>query len=394
MKPATFLVLALLALAPACGDPPADLPAPAGPPGAVEAQAAPAADGPAADAPAGDDPAQPDSLLAHPLYLDPEPPPVHSAALIRLVFAGAPGVSLTVQRTREETAALAEDLARQLRAGASFAELARRWSSDRSAPNGGIWGSYTPGVLSGPLDEFLFSAEIGDVSQPFALSSSYSILQRIETHAAARTIFVAGATDAARSRCAELWERARAGEDFAALAREASEDPASAARGGALAIFERGRNDALVKQAAFELPIGGLSEPIESPLGWHLVQRVPLAELDPALAEPTLVRARAILIQHVGAVEAPAGLERSPAQAEREIRILFDRVQAGEDMSALSDRYNEDRGARARGGDLGWLHRLSPQVPSALDGVFLVPAGGLLEPLHTPVGWILMRRES
>ena len=67
-------------------------------------------------------------------------------------------------------------------------------------------------------------------------------------------------------------ERLEAGEDFADLAAELSTDPGSAANGGDLGFVPRGRFVDPVDEAVFTLPIGEVSEPIQSQFGWHIVE--------------------------------------------------------------------------------------------------------------------------
>lgn len=80
------------------------------------------------------------------------------------------------------------------------------------------------------------------------------------------------ASDAAKQKIAALRERAQQGEDFAALAKENSEDPGSATEGGDLGYFGKGIMDPAFEEAAFSLPEGGLSEPVRSSFGYHLIK--------------------------------------------------------------------------------------------------------------------------
>jgi parvulin-like peptidyl-prolyl isomerase len=83
----------------------------------------------------------------------------------------------------------------------------------------------------------------------------------------------------------EVIERLEAGEDFADLAAELSQDTSSATNGGDLGFAPRGRYVAPVEEAVFTLPIGQISEPIETQFGWHVVEvleREKERELSPA----------------------------------------------------------------------------------------------------------------
>ena len=85
-----------------------------------------------------------------------------------------------------------------------------------------------------------------------------------------------------------------AGKDFAELAAVVSDDEGSAARGGDLGFFGRGRMVAPFEEAAFALAPGELSEPVQTPYGWHLIK------VDERLEEngEEKVHARHILLRH------------------------------------------------------------------------------------------------
>ena len=62
------------------------------------------------------------------------------------------------------------------------------------------------------------------------------------------------------------------GEDFAALAKQFSEDPGSKDKGGDLGFFGKGQMVPEFENAAFSMPAGEISEPIKSMYGYHLIQ--------------------------------------------------------------------------------------------------------------------------
>jgi peptidyl-prolyl cis-trans isomerase C len=67
-------------------------------------------------------------------------------------------------------------------------------------------------------------------------------------------------------------ERLEAGEDFAAIAAEASQDPGSRTQGGDLGFFTRERMVAPFAEKAFELEPGQTSEPVQTQFGWHIIR--------------------------------------------------------------------------------------------------------------------------
>jgi peptidyl-prolyl cis-trans isomerase D len=76
----------------------------------------------------------------------------------------------------------------------------------------------------------------------------------------------------AESRIRELRARIEAGEDFAELAAEHSEDRLSADRGGDMGLIARGDLDTVLETVIFSLPTGLVSQPVQTRLGWHVVE--------------------------------------------------------------------------------------------------------------------------
>ncbi len=67
-------------------------------------------------------------------------------------------------------------------------------------------------------------------------------------------------------------ERIRRGEDFETLARQYSEDPASALRGGNIGFFSRGDMIKNFEDAAFALKVGQVSDLVRTQLGFHIIR--------------------------------------------------------------------------------------------------------------------------
>lgn len=106
--------------------------------------------------------------------------------------------------------------------------------------------------------------------------------------------------EAARKKAQQAIDRIRAGEPFAAVAKELSDDPGSAEQGGDLGAFERGVMVKEFEDAAFGLPLNQLSEPVRSPFGFHVIEVTEARES----AAPTFEEARARAEQAVRQAEA------------------------------------------------------------------------------------------
>ena len=142
-----------------------------------------------------------------------------------------------------------------------------------------------------------------------------------------------GEEAAVEARAAELSAEARGGADFAELAREHSEDAASAAEGGDLRLFGRGQMVPEFEGAAFTMDVGEISDPVRSPLGFHVIKVTekqeestqPLDEVrDDIIATLKQEQARSradALVQAIAAeVSTPADLDRAASSRGLEVQ--------------------------------------------------------------------------
>ena len=107
--------------------------------------------------------------------------------------------------------------------------------------------------------------------------------------------------------------RARAGEDFAALAKAYSQDPGTAPKGGDLGFFPRGRMVKEFEEAAFNLSAGSISDLIESQFGYHIIKAEAVEAQRVRSLEETRAEIRQELIR-----EGASERARTQAQADRD----------------------------------------------------------------------------
>lgn len=107
--------------------------------------------------------------------------------------------------------------------------------------------------------------------------------------------------------------RARAGEDFATLAKTYSQDPGTAPKGGDLGFFPRGRMVKEFEEAAFNLSAGAIGELIESQFGYHIIKAEAVEKERERSLEETRAEIRQELIR-----EGASARARTQAQTDRD----------------------------------------------------------------------------
>jgi peptidyl-prolyl cis-trans isomerase D len=186
------------------------------------------------------------------------------------------------------------------------------------------------------------------------------------------------AENAARAKVEDVVKRARGGEDFAKLAREISEDKATAVQGGDLGFVGPGELVAPFEQAAFALKKGEISDPVRTPFGYHAIRvidakeggKTPLKEVAPKIKE-TLGAQKSERAAQTRAEEVRAALlsaKEFPAEAKR-LELEPQEATFG------------------RGDALGEAGR-DPQLDETLFGLAV---GGVSTPIKTAGGFAIVK---
>jgi peptidyl-prolyl cis-trans isomerase SurA len=180
---------------------------------------------------------------------------------------------------------------------------------------------------------------------------------------------------ALQARAQSVADKARAGNDFATLAREYSAAPESA-QGGSLGMRSADRYPELFTEATQSLPVGSIAGPLRSGAGFHVLKVLAKSQGGTA-AIATQSHARHILL-------VPGGQLSETAAAQR-LADYRSRIQAGQaDFAELAREFSKD-GSAKQGGDLGWATtgRYVPEFQAALDAL---QPGEISEPLVSRFG--------
>jgi peptidyl-prolyl cis-trans isomerase D len=201
---------------------------------------------------------------------------------------------------------------------------------------------------------------------------------------------------AAKDRAAALAARARKGEDFAQLAKQNSEDQGSAKKGGDLGFNPKGRMVKEFDDVQFALAPGAISDPVQSPFGYHVIKveavregDVPVAEAKRELAEKLYRTSRAADLAKAAAAESLTSLKAGES---------FDAVNAklaggpGKEADALAPQFR----------DTSAFSRTDTPIAGPFDGTPLVQAAFEMSeeqplpaaPMQLGDEWIVYRLEN
>jgi peptidyl-prolyl cis-trans isomerase SurA len=176
-------------------------------------------------------------------------------------------------------------------------------------------------------------------------------------------------------------DRARAGGDFAALAREFSEAPEGAS-GGAFGLRPVDRLPELFVESTQALPVGGVAGPVRSPAGFHVLKVLEKSQGGLPAAVLTQTRARHILLRPTPQLSIEAAASR--------LNTFRQQITSGRaSFEALAREHSQDGSAR-EGGDLGWA---SPGqfVPEFEEAMNPLKPGEVSAPLVSRFGVHLIR---
>jgi parvulin-like peptidyl-prolyl isomerase len=193
-------------------------------------------------------------------------------------------------RTKEEARKRAIEVIARATAGESFDDLVQEFTDEPDGAKGhGDLGLVGPGTLLPDIEQALLNMKVGEVSRtPVQTVFGFHVLRRLpsERRIEIRHILVsyAGALrakiglkrtrDQARSRALDISSLLASGQPFDETARKMSDDVASAANGGTLGELRVGLTVPAFEAVAFSLEPGEVSAPVETPFGFHIIQRV------------------------------------------------------------------------------------------------------------------------
>jgi peptidyl-prolyl cis-trans isomerase D len=193
------------------------------------------------------------------------------------------------------------------------------------------------------------------------------------------TVGGSAAEEGARAKAEAALAKVKGGADFGQVAKEVSEDTATASRGGELGMVARGEMVPPFEQLAFDLKAGEIGGPVRTGFGYHVVkvlEVVPGSKKELREVAPTL---------------------RATLTAEGQLRAL--RQKGDEVQQALLAAPDFAGEARRRGltvREIGPLARTDAiegigRVAEATTAVFGLTPAGVSAPVKVPEGYAIFR---
>lgn len=185
----------------------------------------------------------------------------------------------------EQARAKAESLRQQIEGGTPFAQVAIAESKGPAALSGGDLGWRKTSDLPSLFADIAPTLEVGDVSPPARSPAGFHLLklyekrggeQQTETQAKVRHILLKPSAilsnEEAEAKLKRIRQQILDGADFAALAKEHSEDIGSMLAGGDLGWSRPGLFVPEFENVIAQVEIGDISQPFRSQFGWHILQ--------------------------------------------------------------------------------------------------------------------------
>ena len=169
-------------------------------------------------------------------------------------------------------------------------------------------------------------------------------------------------------------------EDFAKLAREASEDPSASRNGGDLGYFTAFSMIYEFEKMAYNTEVGAVSPVFRTRYGYHIIK---VFDRRP---NPSQIRASHIM------VKLPKNPDDAAVKAAYDkAQMIADSISAGADWGEMVQRHSEDRTTNQMEGDLQWFST-GVMVAEFEDAVFKMKnIGDISAPVRTQYGWHIIK---
>ncbi len=186
----------------------------------------------------------------------------------------------------------AEELRTRIAKGEDFAAVAKQFSDNNAAEQGGDLGWQTADALPSSFVRALALMQVGDISSVVRDQNGFHVLKLLEREGGKRSsaaesrvrhILISTQKNSpaeAKQKIDALYAQLQAGGNFAELAKAHSDDPGSAVRGGDLGWAKAGQMVAPFEQTMNSQALNTVSQPFQTQFGWHILEVVERKQTD------------------------------------------------------------------------------------------------------------------
>lgn len=196
----------------------------------------------------------------------------------------------------------------------------------------------------------------------------------------------------AKARAESIRKRIVAGEKFAKVAAEVSDDETSGRSGGDLGYLVRGSMDPAFERVVFSRKLNTVGELVRTVYGWHVLEVLDRDTLKTRAGRDSLDReGKPLLEAHVRHVLVRVPLTDDDVERSRQRAVSVRMAAAaGKDFGALAKQYSRYAGPHSDDGDIGFLplSTLQPNIRAGLDSV---QVGGVSDVLINQAGFNIFR---
>jgi peptidyl-prolyl cis-trans isomerase SurA len=178
------------------------------------------------------------------------------------------------------------------------------------------------------------------------------------------------------------------GADFETVAKVVSTDPSVQKNGGDLGYFSALHMVYPFESAAYETKIGGISLPVRTKFGYHILKVV---DKRPARAN---IRVAHIMIKNDQKTnfKNKDSAKVSVGGAQLKIEEIYSKLKEGEDFAVLAKQFSDDTGSAKRGGELPEFNTGKMVDNFENTAYALAKDGAYSKPIKTDFGWHIIKR--
>ncbi|HET8887049.1 MAG TPA: peptidylprolyl isomerase [Salinimicrobium sp.] len=177
------------------------------------------------------------------------------------------------------------------------------------------------------------------------------------------------------NRAIELRKKIINGGDFAALAKQFSEDPSVRKNAGELGWFSAFKMVYPFEDAAYKTEVGTISMPVRTNFGYHLIK----------VNDKRKSRGE-VVVAHIMVAD------KENVNAEKKINQIYSELKESDDFENLAIKYSDDKATAEKGGRLKRFGAGELNSPEFEDLAFnLKTPGEISEPFKTQYGWHIVK---